>query len=738
MVLIPGTRIGPYEVDAFIGAGGMGEVYRARDRKLGRDVAIKTLPLALVSEPSRLKQLQDEAFILARLNHPNIGAIYGLEESGGTDYLVLEFIDGETLAARLRTGSMATPDVLSIASQIADALEAAHAKGITHQDIKPSNIKITSGGRVKLLDFGIAASIRPSQEQMAASIRQSELPNETLTQSTMIAPLPESGLVVGTPPYMSPEQIRGEFTDQRTDVWAFGCVVFELFSGRQPFLRSTVPDTVAAVLQADPDWSALPGSVPAEVVKLLRNCLTKDARRRVGNFADIRRGLARAISELAVPEGERPRRVVFLGALPVVLIAALALVRPSWLAHFDDTAYDIMLRWSISHPPDPRVVIIDIDDRSLGTIGRWPRDLLGRLVDRLRELGADTIAFNMMLAEPATSREFAAVGVGPVRQTPDELLAESLRRSKVVVGYGFTFQQPVTSAGSCELHPLDLSQLPSRGTVRSDQTPFFKATGVVCTLPSLAVAAGRSGFLNGAADPDGVFRRVPLVIEFNGRVYPSLAVATVAAATSTRSAVLNVGNRNHVSLTLGERVVPLDGNSNLLVRFRGQKRTLAYVSAADIMDGRALPSSIRNKIAFVGYTAFGIRSAVRTSIDADFFDLEVQATVADNLLQGDFFHRAIRYEILECVAVFILGVTLTLIVARGGLMAGAVAAVLELVIAWAGATWLLSVTGTFLSPFYPTASLGLVFVILTLGRIRRESRRIGVAMRKIEDTILHR
>jgi adenylate cyclase len=383
-------------------------------------------------------------------------------------------------------------------------------------------------------------------------------------------------------------------------------------------------------------------------------------------------------------------------------------------------------------------VIIEIDDRSLASIGRWPRDVLGRLVDRLRELGADTIAFNMILGGPETSRQFAAVGVGSVRQTPDELLAASLRSSKVVLGYGFMFQQPVTSAGSCELHPLDLSQLPTRGTVRSDRTPFFKATGALCPFRPLAVAAGRSGFLNGAADADGVFRRVPLVIEFDGRVYPSLAVATVATATSTRSAVLKVVNRSHESLTLGERIVPLDGKGNLLVRFRGQKRTLAYVSAADIMEGRALPNSIRNKIAFVGYTALGIRSLVRTPLDADFFDLEVQATVADNLLQGDFIHRAIHYEIVECLAVLILGITLTLIVGRFGLIAGGVAAVLEFVIVWAGAIWLLSVTGTLLSPFYPTTGLVLVFVILTLVRVRRESRRIGVAIRRIEDMILNR
>ena len=225
MALTPGTRVGQYEVAAPIGAGGMGEVYRARDRKLGRDVAIKALPSALASDPDRLTRLEQEARILARLNHPHIGTIYGLEESGDASYLVLELIDGETLDERLaRTGPIPLEEALRIGSQIADALEAANAKGITHRDIKPSNIKVTSEGRVKVLDFGIARSVAPT-----------EIQDDVSTRSAGTAPLPASGGVAGTPPYMSPEQIRGLITDQRTDVWAFGCVVYELLCGTRPF-----------------------------------------------------------------------------------------------------------------------------------------------------------------------------------------------------------------------------------------------------------------------------------------------------------------------------------------------------------------------------------------------------------------------------------------------------------------------------------------------------------------------
>ena len=281
-----GRQLGPYKIAALLGAGGMGEVYRARDSKLARDVAIKTLPPELASDPNRLTRFHREARALATLNHPNIAAIYGLEEWAGGSYLVLELVDGETLADRLsQTGPMATGEVLRIASQIAEALEAAHGKGITHRDIKPSNVKVTPEGRVKVLDFGLAKSLP-----------QGGVYHETSTLSTATALHTESGAIVGTPPYMSPEQIRGHVTDQRTDVWAFGCVVYELLSGKRPFRGSTVPDIFAAILQGEPDWHDLPAGVPGDVRTLLRGCLEKDASRRWQSFDVVRRELARARS----------------------------------------------------------------------------------------------------------------------------------------------------------------------------------------------------------------------------------------------------------------------------------------------------------------------------------------------------------------------------------------------------------------------------------------------------------
>jgi serine/threonine protein kinase len=376
MALSPGTHVGQYEVAASIGAGGMGEVYRARDRKLGRDVAIKALPSALASDSDRLTRLEQEARILARLNHPNIGTIYGLEESGDASYLVLELIDGETLDERLaRTGPIPLEEALRIGSQIADALDAANARGITHRDIKPSNIKVTSEGRVKVLDFGIARSVAPTEIQDDGTARQ---------------------------------------------------------------------------------------------------------------------------------------------------------------------------------------------------------------------------------------------------RMPDDVLAESLRGGKVVLGYGLTFHPGARTPDHGQLYPLNLVIPALSGTTSSVEAPFFKAKGVVCSLKPLAVAAAQAGFLNAVPDSDGVLRRVPLLIELNGRVYPSLPVAAVAVGTASRDAALSVLGPNHGSLSLGQLLVPLDGRSNLLLRYRGRQQPIYSEMSVVVIAGQTPVTSIRDKIVFVGTTALGHAQGVATPLDTSF------------------------------------------------------------------------------------------------------------------------
>jgi eukaryotic-like serine/threonine-protein kinase len=265
-----GREFGPYRIVSLLGAGGMGEVYRAHDGKLGRDVAIKTLPSEFARDPDRLARFRREARILASLNHPNIAAIYGLEEAGGVDYLVLELVDGDTLQ-----GPLPLAAALDCACQLADALEAAHEHGIIHRDLKPANVKLTPRGIVKVLDFGVAKSLAAAAPDAAQTGLMTGL-------GTL------AGHVVGTPGYMSPEQARGAEVDQRTDIWAFGCLVYELLTGKRAFESDTVTDTIAAVLAHDPDWRALPPVTPSKLRGLLRECLQKDPTLRTDRIADAR------------------------------------------------------------------------------------------------------------------------------------------------------------------------------------------------------------------------------------------------------------------------------------------------------------------------------------------------------------------------------------------------------------------------------------------------------------------
>src|SRR5436309_1677692 len=261
MALTSGTKVGPYEIVAPLGAGGMGEVYRARDSKLGREVTLKLLPPLFATDDDRVARFKREAQLLASLNHPHIGAIYGFEEAGNVPALVLELVEGDTLDDRVRRGPLPLSAALAVAQQIADALDAAHGAGIIHRDLKPSNIKITPSGVVKVLDFGLAK----------ASGADGSTPD--LSKSpTMTAGGTLGGVILGTAAYMSPEQARGQPVDKRTDVWAFGCVLFEMLTGSSAFVRETVTDTIAAVVGAEPEWKSLPGDTPVSIRRLLTRC----------------------------------------------------------------------------------------------------------------------------------------------------------------------------------------------------------------------------------------------------------------------------------------------------------------------------------------------------------------------------------------------------------------------------------------------------------------------------------
>jgi eukaryotic-like serine/threonine-protein kinase len=326
--LLPGRDFGSYRILGPLGAGGMGEVYRARDRKLGREVAIKLLPPLFTADPERRARFAREARLLATLNHPHIGAIYGLEEIEGQTVLVLELVEGTTLAARLERGPLPTTEALTIARQVTEALGSAHEKHIVHRDLKPANIvlmgapgSVSGAVRVKVLDFGLATIGAGGPAGDAERISLTDQPTEP-------------GRILGTPAYMSPEQARGLAVDKRTDIWAFGCVLFELLSGKRPFEGSTVTDTLARILEREPDWALLPAETPAPMRRLLARCLRKDPEQRLHDIADARIEIDERDPAEALPPGGpsdgaskgRARRLIWAAAL--LGLAALAVLLP--------------------------------------------------------------------------------------------------------------------------------------------------------------------------------------------------------------------------------------------------------------------------------------------------------------------------------------------------------------------------------------------------------------------------
>ncbi len=317
MSLQPGSRLGGYEILATLGAGGMGEVYLARDLKLGREVAIKVLPEEFARDPSRVTRFEREARMLAAVNHPTIAAIYGAEEDGTTRYIVMELVEGETLAERLSGGALPVADALRIGAGIVEALEVAHEKGVIHRDLKPANIKLTREGKVKVLDFGLAKAM--------------DLPfaGDVSRTPTLVMDDSRPGDIVGTPEFMSPEQARGKETDRRTDIWAFGCILFEMLSGKRAFTGETIPDVLLAIIDREPDWAALPVRTPPRVRELLARCLEKDPARRLRDAGDARLELDAALIEMSVAGGQavvgrRRRWRALLAATAVAAIAGAA------------------------------------------------------------------------------------------------------------------------------------------------------------------------------------------------------------------------------------------------------------------------------------------------------------------------------------------------------------------------------------------------------------------------------
>jgi serine/threonine-protein kinase len=357
--LTAGTQIGPYEVVGHIGAGGMGEVYRARDTRLKRDVALKVLPAAAVSDPDRRSRFEREALVLASLNHPAVAQIFGVEPHGGSFVIVMELVEGVTLAERLASGPLPLDEALPIARQICDGLEAAHERGIIHRDLKPANIKLRPDATIKVLDFGLARALTDESAIDAAS------------SPTVLGARTEMGIILGTAAYMSPEQARGRTVDRRADIWAFGCVLFEMLTGTQAFAGESTTDILAAVVQQEPDWSRVPAHVPARVTELLRRCLQKQPKDRLRDIGDARFELDQAGAALR----DRSSQVSTIAPPPATASARAggAAVRAAWFAagalvaaallqlpQFKPSTQDIQappLRLTVALPPDTTVAL---------------------------------------------------------------------------------------------------------------------------------------------------------------------------------------------------------------------------------------------------------------------------------------------------------------------------------------------------------------------------------------------
>ena len=370
MNIASGTKLGPYDILAPLGKGGMGEVYRARDTRLKRDVAVKVLPDSFAHDLERISRFQREAETLASLNHPHIAGIHELGEEGGSRFLVLELVEGETLAERLERGPIPIDETLQFARQIALALEAAHEKGIVHRDLKPANIIITPQATVKVLDFGLAKIYEAGNREVTSSN------SPTMAGATM------AGMILGTAAYMSPEQARGKPVDRRTDIWAFGCVLFEMLSGKKAFEGELLSDTIASILKSDPDWEALPHATPSSIRRLIERCLRKDLAQRLPHIgvAPLEIADAGVSTNVAIPRSERLPRIVALVACitAAALLAFVMLRRPAAL---------IEARLEVNTPAttDPASIAISPDGRKIVFVaapeGKAPQ-LWMRLLDK--------------------------------------------------------------------------------------------------------------------------------------------------------------------------------------------------------------------------------------------------------------------------------------------------------------------------------------------------------------------
>ncbi len=434
----------------------------------------------------------------------------------------------------------------------------------------------------------------------------------------------------------------------------------------------------------------------------------------------------------------RHGRVFLLGAMVPSLFAALLCIwQPSRFTRLEQSVYDVIVRASGTSPHSGQILIVDVDDRSLTAVGQWPwsRHTIAGLLTKLRKLDASVVALDIMFPEPDRHDG------GPV--APDAAFAKALLEGGVILGYGFTFDPRKEREGAsppCLKHPASVAVLQRAG--EHSAGPFFQATEAVCNLPILAEAAEGAGFLNAAPDTDGILRRVPLLMEYRGSVYPSLALAAISKADRSTRAMVRVANVNTTTLILSDpdgpstaaRQIPLDGRSNLLVRYRGGKRSFPYVSAVDVLNGTVAAEAVRNKVVFVGATALGTREVVATPLDTLFTGVEVQATVADNLLQQDFVRRPEHAVLMQTLFVLALGAVIGGIGSVTGAIGAAIGLLALLISCWIASIALLSTQGIYLSPLFATIALVGVLAGLAVAGLSVEHEDTQQARRERSDS----
>jgi Tol biopolymer transport system component len=492
VTLAPGSRLGSYEITAKLGEGGMGEVYRATDSKLRREVAIKVLPAAFTADTERLARFEREAQLLAQLHHPNIASIFGLEESGGTRALVMELVEGPTLAERLESGALPLEDSLGIARQIAEALEEAHEKGIVHRDLKPANVKLTADGKVKVLDFGLAKALDSGSSGSSATTLMNS-PTLTGAHGTQL------GVILGTAAYMAPEQAAGGTADRRADVWAFGVVLYEMLCGRRLFDGETVSHVLAGVLKDEPDFGALPPTTPPRIQDLVRRCLRKKPRERLQAIGDARLAIDEVLNDprrderpsAAAAPAPRSRMAVVLAA---VGLAAAAVFATLWLTGNRKTPPARVYNASMVAPPgngftdyfavspDGRRVVFEGYDRKTGGRSLWLREL-----DRGEATKLDTNGGDMPFWSP-DGQQLAFFSEGKLKRldfrgSPAQTICEAPtprggawgRDGRIVFSPSFRTGLSIVAANGGE--PRTLTELDASRHEKSHRFPVFLPDG---------------------------------------------------------------------------------------------------------------------------------------------------------------------------------------------------------------------------------------------------------------------